>query len=115
MACSHPVITATLVNLVISTENKEPLVNFYQTIFGFSETYSDATSSFLRMGSLNLVFVVVKDRNLVTRNACIDFAVPNLEVAKAALIDFGLVVAEDQPGILTFNDPDGNLIEIVNG
>ena len=112
---SRPVISAHLVNVVISTEQKDALANFYRNTFGFKEFYHDKTSTFLKTGSANLVLISVKKGNLITRHSCTDLALSNLKQAKADLTNAGISVEESLSGVVTLRDPDGNLVEIVQG
>jgi len=111
----QPIIDAKLVNIVVTTPNLREEVDFYQNTFGLKSSFRNKTSCFLRAGSVNLVFVASTEKAKKTKNLCLDFAVKDLGVSLAHLTASGLKVDNSDPAILTFADPDGNLVEIVHG
>ncbi len=119
MARRHPIelplAKAKLVNVVISTSRMDEEAKFYEKTFGFKTFFHNQTSTFLKSGSANLVFVKVTEKTAETKNICLDISVPNLNVALAAMTNADVKVDSTDPHVLKVYDPDGNLVEIVKG
>jgi len=111
----QPIVEAKQTNVVVTTSKMDLETAFYEKTLGFKVFYHDKTSTFLKTGSANLVFVRSPSSSAETKRICLDVGVPSVPDAAKKLKAAGTKIDDADPAVLKLNDPDGNLIEIVKG
>lgn len=105
------IVSARLTSVVVQASDLDASSAFYARTFGFEPFHRDATSCFLRTGASHLVLIQV---GVPTVNLCLDLTVPDLDAAAESLRAAG-VEFQRSPQMLVLHDPDGTLVELVEG
>ncbi|MGV3614893.1 MAG: VOC family protein [Fimbriimonas sp.] len=101
-----------LQNVVYACEDYVAMVAFYRDGLGLETFFENEGCCFLRLGGSFLALHVVSNGAAPTRGACLDLAVPDVDLAALALIQRGLIV-ERREELAVLRDPAGNLVELV--
>lgn len=109
-----PPLEVKVVNVVITSRKFDQTVKFYGETIGLRSFYQDQTSTFFSGGGVNVVIVRAKGKTKGSQ-VCLDLATPDVDKARKALLARGVKFEADTPKLVSFRDPDGNLIEVVRG
>lgn len=101
-----------LQNVVYACEDYPAMLAFYRDGLGLEVFFENQGCCFLRLGATFLALHVISNGATPTAGACLDLAVPDVDLAAIALIDRGLAV-ERREEMAVLRDPAGNLVELV--
>jgi catechol 2,3-dioxygenase-like lactoylglutathione lyase family enzyme len=101
-----------LQNVMYACEDYPAMVAFYRDGLGLEVFFENQGCCFLRLGSNFLALHVISNGAIPTAGACLDLAVPDVDLVALALVDRGLTV-ERREELAVVRDPAGNLVELV--
>lgn len=102
-----------LQNVVYACEDYPAMVAFYRDGLGLEVYFENEGCCFLRLGACYLALHVVSNGAIPTAGACLDLAVPDVDLTALTLVERGLKV-ERREELAVLRDPAGNLVELVS-